>query len=123
MHYHRHDDVVPCDADHDWPDWAQALFATIIHLEVQLMAQQDQINTDVQQIGDALTTIAQEIDAQKAQIAAQAPNADLSGLDAVAQKAKDLAAAAVPADPAAPAAPAADPNAPAATDVNPAPTL
>lgn len=118
MHYHRHDDVVLCDADHDWPDWAQALFATMIHMEVQLMASQDQINADVQQIGDALTAIAQEISDQSAKIAAQAPDVDLSGLDAVAQRAKDLApqvAAVTPAP--------ADSSAPAATDVNPAPTL
>lgn len=98
------------------------------------MAQQDQINADVQQIGDALTALATELQAERDQLASANPQADLSGLDAVAQKAKDLAASATPAAPAAPTdgpintdtnVPTTTPtvDAPSPTDVNPAPTL
>ena len=110
-----------------------AVLATIIHLEETLMAQQDQINADVQVIGDALTTIANQLQAERDQLASAHPDADLSGLDAVAQKAKDLASSATPAASATPAdssAPAdttpTDTGTPAANDpsaVNPAPTL
>lgn len=69
------------------------------------MAQQDQLNTDVAAISDALTSVASEIDSLKAQIGAQVPDSvDLSGLDALAQRARDLASQVQPAAPDAPAA-------------------
>lgn len=110
-HMHRHDDVVLCDRDHGWPDWVDALMATAYHLQGELMAQQDQINADVQLLQDALTGIGAELQDYRAALAAQAPQLDLSGLDAIAAKAQSLvpptAAPAAPTDtPAAPAAPA-----------------
>lgn len=116
MHYHQHTDVIPCDADHaEWSGAERTILATLFHLEVQLMAQQDQLNTDVAAIGDALNSIASEIDGLKAQIAAQVPDSvDLSGLDALAQRARDLASQN------APAAPVAD-SSPGDASVDPAP--
>jgi ribonuclease E len=86
------------------------------------MAQQDQVNADVQAISDGLTSVAQEISDLKTQLASQVPaNVDLSGLDALVQRVKDLApqsAPAAPADAPAPvdAAPAPDASAPAPAD-------
>lgn len=106
VHFHRHDDVVLCDGDHGWPDWVEALFATIHHNKEKLMAQQDQLNADVALLSDALTGIGNELTDLKASLAAQAPQLDLSALDAIAQKAINLA-------PPAPAAPTDTPAAPA----------
>lgn len=136
MHYHhRHDD--PCDDDHNWPDATLALFATLNRMETtmtEVQNQQNQIAADVQLIGDALTSLAADLADLQSQLAAQVPaSVDLSGLDAVAQKAKDLAASVTSAPapaptpeptpapvPAEPTPAPVDPNAPAPSDV-PAP--
>lgn len=118
MHYHHRHDADPCDDDHGWPDYAHALFATINRMETTVTEAQNQLDADVQQIGDALTGIADDIAALQAQIASQVPGVDLSGLDAIAQRAKDLAASVTPAPAPEPApvdptpAPVVDPNAP-----------
>lgn len=64
------------------------------------MSQQDQVNADVALLSDALTGIGQELQDLKASLAAQAPQLDLSNLDAIAQKALSLApqAQSAPAD-------------------------
>lgn len=115
MHYHRHDDQVLCSGNHNWPEWADALFATLFHIQGEIMTQQDQLNSDVQLLQDALTGIGKELQDYKNAVAAQAPQLDLSGLDAIAQKALNL----VPPTPA--AAPTDAPAAPAATDAPAAP--
>lgn len=123
MHFHqRHDD--PCDDDHGWPDHVHALFATLNRMETAMTEAQNQLDGDVQKIADALTGIASDIASLQSQLSSQVPpSVDLSGLDAIAQRASDLAASVAPApapeptpapEPApAPAAPVVDPNAPA----------
>jgi hypothetical protein len=125
VHYHRHEDHQACTDDHEWPEWAHALLVTFYILGDKLMSQQDQINADVALLADALEGIGKELQDFKASLAAQAPELDLTGLDAIAQKALTLKppsqasdAPAAPAEaPAAPvdAAPAADPEVPQVT--------
>jgi hypothetical protein len=119
LHFHQHHDALPCDDDHDWPEYAHAILATLFHLEATFMTQQDQLNTDVAAIGDALTSIASEITDLKAQLANQVPDSvDLSGLDALAQRARDLVPASTSTD-----APAADATSTDPAETTPAPNL
>lgn len=99
------------------------MFASLAKLEVLLMAQQDQVNTDVAQISDALNGLSSELTDLKNQLAAQVPDTvDLSGLDALAQKAASLVPQQVSTDQPTPTTdPSVTPD--ASSDVNPAPDL